>query len=287
MKLFWGDYHKATRHLTRDQHGAYFLLIGEAWRMGGCLPNDDELLALWALCTTDEWFDMKGTILSFFTFRRGKWVHDRVRDELAKYESTSRKRKLAGKTGGSASAGKDTANPQAIAKQLPTKPEPEPERKKTPQSPPLGADLRQADIDAIWAITPSESRRRSGRKDVARTLLAAARRGKAPAQVLAGLVAYFASAEATKDGFGFVKGVHRMIENDRWEAFVEAPPDRLGEWTPDRWRAAMKLHVESGCERWGDKIGPRPGQLGCRVPPAILAEFWRDTWGPKPEEAAA
>ena len=66
MKLFWGDYHKATRHLRRDQHGAYFLLIGEAWRLGGSLPDDDDLLAAWALCTPEEWAPMKPIIMAFF-----------------------------------------------------------------------------------------------------------------------------------------------------------------------------------------------------------------------------
>jgi uncharacterized protein YdaU (DUF1376 family) len=127
MKLFWGDYHKATRHLSRDQHGAYLLLIGEAWRLGGALPDDDRLLAAWTLCTAQEWGAMRDTILAFFAFRRGKWVHDRVREELAHYEDVSRKRKSAGKTGGSTTHGKDTQNPEAIAMHLPTKPEPEPE----------------------------------------------------------------------------------------------------------------------------------------------------------------
>lgn len=127
MKLYWGDYHKATRHLTRDQHGAYFLLIGEAWRLGGSLPDDDRMLAAWALCSPAEWAEIKDVVMAFFAARRGKWVHDRVREELASYEATSRKRKEAGRKGGSASHGKDNANSEANARLKPTKPEPEPE----------------------------------------------------------------------------------------------------------------------------------------------------------------
>lgn len=129
MKLFWGDYHKRTRHLKRDQHGAYFLLIGEAWQLGGTLPDDDAKLAAWALCTPEEWAAMKPVVMEFFALRRGKWWHDRVREELATYEATSRKRKEAGKKGGEARSGKDTGNKQANAMLLPTKPEPEPEPK--------------------------------------------------------------------------------------------------------------------------------------------------------------
>lgn len=160
MKLFWGDYHKATRGLTRSHHGAYLLLIGEAWRLGGSLPDDDAVLARWALCTDEEWMEMKATILAFFVLRRGKWSHDRVREELAHYESISRKRKAAGKSGGSASSGKYKGNSEAIATQLPTKPEPEPEPepykkdedKSSSRTNPKGSRLK-----ADWA--PSETDR--------------------------------------------------------------------------------------------------------------------------------
>lgn len=139
MKFFWGDYHKATRHLTRDQHGAYFLLIGEAWRLGGSLPDDDRLLAAWALCSASEWAEMKEIITAFFSLRRGKWVHDRVREELAHYEDVSRKRKSAGKRGGSVRAGNNEGNSEAIASQKPTKPEPEPEPEPYISSEPKGS----------------------------------------------------------------------------------------------------------------------------------------------------
>lgn len=141
MKFFWGDYHKKTRHLTRDQHGAYFLLIGEAWQRDGTLPDDDAKLAAWALASREEWAAMKPVIMDFFVYRRGKWIHDRVREELSNYESTSRKRKEAGKRGGSGKKSAKNAingnireNLEAIASDLPkqkesplVKPEPESE----------------------------------------------------------------------------------------------------------------------------------------------------------------
>jgi uncharacterized protein YdaU (DUF1376 family) len=129
MKLFWGDYHKATRHLTTAQHGAYLLLIGEAWRLGGSLPDDDAMLAHWTRCTKAEWTKIKPVVMAFFAKRRGKFVHDRVREELAHYESISRKRKSAGQAGGNASAGNHEGNPTANATQLPTKPKPESKKK--------------------------------------------------------------------------------------------------------------------------------------------------------------
>lgn len=222
MKLFWGDYHKATRHLRRDQHGAYFLLIGEAWRLGGALPDDDAKLAAWALCTPEEWSAMKPIVMDFFTLRRGKWWHDRVREELASYESTSRKRKEAGKKGGKASVGKDEANAEANASLLPPKPEPEPEPyTEPPVVPPRGTKspkVSKDQVQAVWTACPVIARQRSSVADVEAALNAALRRGHQPEAVLAGLLAAYRSDTYAGDK---AKGVHRLIDKDRWASFVE------------------------------------------------------------------
>ncbi|MEI6439036.1 MAG: DUF1376 domain-containing protein [Alphaproteobacteria bacterium] len=294
MKFFWGDYHKATRHLTRDQHGAYFLLLGEAWRLGGSLPDDDRMLAAWALCTPAEWSGMKQIVTDFFSLRRGKWVHDRVREELASYESTSRKRKEAGRKGGLVSVGKDKGNLQAIARQKPTKPEPEPYNPKAP----LGADLFEdekpepvakpddgisAAVDAIWAEAPKPSRQRSSRADVARAMASAVKRGSSPPEVIAGLAGYFASDAATKDGGAFVKGVHRMIEQDRWREFspADAAPTEPQETPADAWRRRVMIYRKNG--HWNRlEWGPSPGKPGCTVAPEILmAEGFTPTKAPE------
>jgi uncharacterized protein YdaU (DUF1376 family) len=128
MKWFWADYHQDTRHLTRDQHGAYFLLIGEAWNNGGYLPDDDAKLAAWTLSTPAEWKRLKPVVMAFFRpASKGRWRHKRIASELATFFEISRKRKQAGKIGGAASVGTAKGNRQANAKQMPTKPEPEPE----------------------------------------------------------------------------------------------------------------------------------------------------------------
>ena len=168
MKLFWGDYHKSTRHLTRDQHGAYFLLIGEAWRLGGSLPDDDHLLASWSICTPAEWVQIKPVIMDFFVLRRGKWVHDRVQKELATYEAISRKRKEAGKKGGSVSNEKDKENSQAIAGHLPTQSEPKPKselKKEEPPNPQPGDwDLIEDEQQSAVQPEPDKPERKSRRQ---------------------------------------------------------------------------------------------------------------------------
>lgn len=285
MKFFWGDYHKATRHLTRDQHGAYFLLLGEAWRLGGSLPDDDRMLAAWALCTPAEWSEMKATVMGFFSLRRGKWTHDRVREELANYETTSRKRKEAGKRGGSVSASKITENQQAIAYQLPTKPEPEPELEDKPPIAPKGAvdggkpkiTLRQADVEAVWSIAPQKARERSSRADVLKALQGAARRGNHPAEVMVGVSAYYASREATRNDGEYAKGVHRVIVADRWKDFipvggVKAQSDP-SVWSEERWGVVVDRYKVTG--KWPDNAGPAPDESGTFVPDVLRKSLER------------
>lgn len=75
------------------------------------------------------------------------------------------------------------------------------------------------EVEAIWSVTPKLGRERSGRKDLERALTAAMRRGHSPDAVLAGIKAAYASATYSGE---HAKGVHRLIEADRWQTFVEA-----------------------------------------------------------------
>lgn len=146
QKLFWGSYHKHTAHLSHArEHGAYLLLIGALWNNEGRLPADDETLAAYARLTTKEWLAIKPKLMPLFRVTRGKLTQARVTEDLAKYRDTSGKRKKAGKAGGLASGGKRSANRQANASLLPTKPEPEPEPKEEEAIAfVVGADPRQA-----------------------------------------------------------------------------------------------------------------------------------------------
>jgi DNA-binding Lrp family transcriptional regulator len=136
--------------------------------------------------------------------------------------------------------------------------------------------FRKADIDALWEITPRVGRERSSRKDIERALSAAVRRGHTPADVLHGVKAYYASDAAMKDGGAYAKGCHRMIENDRWEAF--APPvqdEDRGVPAADPWRDRVQAFADPMNRHWptDDRWGPAPGKPGCKAPLAILAEF--------------
>jgi hypothetical protein len=138
---------------------------------------------------------------------------------------------------------------------------------------PSAKAVRQADVEGLWAITPSTARRRSSRADIERALKAAVGRGHDPAAITRGLAAYYASDEATKAGGQYAKGCHRMIENDRWEAF--APPVIVTPDPPaDPWRSRVRAFADPANRYWNRQDwGPAPDKPGCAVALGILAEF--------------
>lgn len=221
QKLFWGSYHKHTAHLSHArEHGAYLLLIGALWNNDGRLPADDDTLAAYARLTTKEWLAVKPKLMPLFRIVRGKLTQPRVAEDLAKYKDTSGKRKAAGKAGGIASGSKRSGNAEANASVLPTKPEPEPQLEEPPVVPPRGTKpkVTKDQVEAIWSACPDIAKQRSSRADVEAALNSALRRGHAPEAVLSGLLAAYRSDTYAGDK---AKGVHRLIEKDRWASFLE------------------------------------------------------------------
>jgi hypothetical protein len=131
-----------------------------------------------------------------------------------------------------------------------------------PYSPPALKPTKptKAEVDAIWEITPALGRQRSSRSDLERSLGAAMRRGHEPKAVLAGIRAAYASESYSGD---MAKGVHRLIEADRWASFTEDP--KAG---PD-WPAAVELWRASG--RWPKSLGPPPDHPETQVPETLRA----------------
>ena len=131
--------------------------------------------------------------------------------------------------------------------------------------------VKRADVEGIWRATPHKGRERSSKADLERALKAAAKRGHTPATIAAALAAYYASADATKAGGEFAKGVHRQIEADRWQTWAEggAGTDVTG-WGDAEWAQAMRLWREE--RLWSADMGSQPGEPGCLVPTHLLVE---------------
>jgi uncharacterized protein YdaU (DUF1376 family) len=84
MPFYIGDYLADTMHLSREQHGAYILLICHYWRHGKPLPDEDELLATIVKASPVEWKRLRSTMARFFCVDGGVWKHKRIDDEIIK-----------------------------------------------------------------------------------------------------------------------------------------------------------------------------------------------------------
>lgn len=287
MKLYIAEYLAETTHLDAVGHGAYLLLIMAMWRAGGKLPRDEAKLARIAQCTPEQWATVRDDIMAFFKVSGGAIRHNRVSKEIAKYDAVIEGAKSAGKASASKRSKKNkveaTNDRCENVERKSNQPEPE-EDNKPPVSPkgeqePKAIVLRQAHVEAAWSVTSKKGRARSSKADILAALQAAARRGKAPEDVIAGLAAYYASPEATKDGGEFAKGAHRIIANDRWESFVETatPLEALAAAAPadpnDIWRKRVRAFLH-GSGYWNTTDwDAQPGRPGCRVPGEVLREF--------------
>jgi len=123
---FWTDaYLGDTTHLTTVEHGAYLLLLIQAWRRPNCdLPDDDQMLARFSGVTGPQWAEMKPIVMGFWTLNKRKkiWVQKRLQKERAKTtEKTAKARDSA------ASRWKQTKKGDANAMRTQCYPEPEPE----------------------------------------------------------------------------------------------------------------------------------------------------------------
>lgn len=280
MPLHVGPYLKATSRLTAIQHGAYLLLLMEAWSNDGLIPDDDDELALITRMSPREWRANRAKVLRFWTPVEGGYRQERLDQELArakhlvnikseagKASAEARKRQRAGNSRSTAVAAEAATEPQQTAIPIPIHTLPSEENARE-------ARLPSGLVDQVWGLAPSTSRTRSSRKDVERTLRAALKRGAKPDEIVAGLRAYFASPDASKDDGAYAKGVHRMIEADRWRdwATPASPPasdDGEGAtgwaWRLRQFRGPDRVWVES---MWG----PRPGQPGCLCPAELLEQ---------------
>jgi uncharacterized protein YdaU (DUF1376 family) len=122
MPLYVADYLADTGHLSRDEHGAYLLLIMHYWQKGA-LPNDDAQLARICRATAREWAGLRSVMAGFF---QDGWTHPRIDHELESAKASYERRANAGRKGGNAKAmGKEsdsnaTAGPQQSQSQPPT-----------------------------------------------------------------------------------------------------------------------------------------------------------------------
>lgn len=123
---FWTDAYLAdTQHLTTEEHGAYLLLLFQAWRSHDCsLADDDDMLSRQAGVSIAKWKEIKPIIMSFWKLdkRRKRWVQKRLKIER---EKATVKKAKARNSAASRWKGKEKHDANALRSQCYPEPKPE------------------------------------------------------------------------------------------------------------------------------------------------------------------
>lgn len=251
MPLYVGDYLRDTGDLTTVEHGAYLLLIMQAWTRGGALPTDSERLRSLTRMTEADW-GRSGEIIMGFFFREGDvYRHKRVDKELVNATASIEQRRAAGKASASRRKSNDiptevqrdaneTANetPTEIERPLSSRchsvevslatevqrdaipsPSPSPsERKKesgslrSPVVPRSESD--DEDFAQFWALYPRKDAKIDARKAWAHAI-----RLSSAADIIAGLERYPFNADPTLQ-----KLPGGWLRDGRWLIEADTPP---------------------------------------------------------------
>jgi uncharacterized protein YdaU (DUF1376 family) len=100
MPIYWGDFLRDTRHLSKWQRDSYMMLIAHYWTTGA-LPDDDQQLARITDCTLDQWLADKPVVQALF---HHGWRHKRIEAELRRATEITARMKALGKKGGDTTA---------------------------------------------------------------------------------------------------------------------------------------------------------------------------------------
>lgn len=294
-KRWHGNALNGMRGLTLEERGAYNTLLDLMYDRQGPIHDDERRICGELDCDIRVWRRIKATLIqkAKIHLHDGLIYNERVAHELGTYAELPAEVREKFATAIEQLSPKSEQKPKKN-NQLRSEKSQEngllfhSTESRTPIVP-KGTEVvsaEKAKVEEVWALAGKVSQGRSSKADVRRALEAAYRRGRSHAEIVRGLKAYFASDAATKDGGAFAKGVHRMIENDRWESF--APDDAGGapglpldapEPADDPWRRRVR---EFSRNRYWNRLewGEPPGRPGCRAPAEIQREFGIDPPAP-------
>lgn len=276
MPLYVADYLKDTQHLSTAEHGAYLLLIFHAWTNSGMIPRSDSQLARIARLSLGQWKRMRDTVLAFWIDQGDAaqtYMHKRISAEIDRTEAIIEKRRKAGSVGASKRWQTDSKChadaidlPMANGWQTDGQSQSQSQDLPTEGKSPSVVTLSEAVLGAIWDDAPPRARQRSSKADLRKALLSALKRGGEFEAIRSALRSYWASPDAQKDGGDYVKGIHRMIEADRWQDW--AGTQHTGPADGPNWADRAKVWRE--LNRWNPSWGPLPGEPGCGCPADLL-----------------
>lgn len=225
----WTDAYLAdTRHLSTLEHGAYLLLLIEAWRRPTCsLPDDNTMLARLAGLPVEEWARIRVNVMAFWKLdgRSKTWTQKRLLKE-----HRFRQEKSKSQSGNAAKRWKKAKKPDAAA--LPK--ECQPDAKTMPPTLPIdsvpngtGAEAPPVDpvkelFDAGVALLTGAGKSNS----TARSLIGKWRKAHGDAWTLAAITA--ARDRSVSDPVEWIEGRRRSEgeEEDEARAISRANAER-------------------------------------------------------------
>ena len=209
MPLWCQRYFGDTRHLrTAEEHGAYLLLLMEAWLRPKCsLPDDDQLLARLACCSDDEWARLKPVVMAFWTLdkRSKEWVQkgqQKARADVARKSGKQSDRATRGwETRKNTHA---TAEPRQAGGNA-TKAKAKAITKEPPLKPPKGGD----EFDEWYSFFP-----RKVAKGAARRAFAKARKVASQSDLIEGAKTY--ATKVTGKDKEYIAHPATWLNGERW-----------------------------------------------------------------------
>lgn len=269
MPFYPGAYLRQTGRLTTAQHGAYLLLLLEAWAHDGLIPDDDDELAQITRMSLREWRANKAKVLRFWTASEGGFRQERLDQELARAKHLVAVKSEAGKASAEARKRQQHGNTRS-----------------TPVATPDAADDEQtgipsqspySDTNVSGAPAPIDPDKKAWQEGV--DLLKSHGVDEKPARQFIGKLVKDSGAEArallpiiakcieigTQDPRSYLtKAVQSLA--DRRGGGSPAPPQAD---EPINWAMRMTFWRKDGT--WLGAWGPTPREKGCQCPPEFLA----------------
>lgn len=277
MPLYVADYLGDTTHLTCEQHGAYLKLLMCLWRSDGVLPLDEAKITRMVGVTPARWAKMGADVMAFFQADETTFWSKRLNAELEKTDEYVEQKRAAGRASADAKRLKTHEADPTAGSTTRTRVILEPDLFGDSIDPtPVPLTPREV-AEAVWSETPAVARGRSSKGNLERALIAATNRGQSLEAIRAALRTYYDSPDATKEGGKYAKGVHRMVEADRWENFSTTAEvfqiARITNPHERQQRGWMESWIEdAGSWKRYDR-GPEPDEPGCQISPKVMAEF--------------
>lgn len=268
MPFYPGAYLRQTGRLTAAQHGAYLLLLLEAWAHDGLIPDDDDELAQITRMSLREWRANKAKVLRFWDAAEGGYRQERLDAELARAKHLVSVKSEAGRASAEARKRQQKSNTRS-----------------TPVGTPVAADGQQtgipsqspySDTNVSGAVAPIDPDKKAWREGV--DLLKSHGLDEKPARQFIGKLVKDSGAEprallpiiakcienGTQDPQSYLRKAVQGLADRR--AGGSAPPAPVDE--PINWAKRLEFWRKDGT--WLGAWGPTPNEPKCQCPAELL-----------------